>query len=114
MSNRTDSTVAALLPWHNYDVSHALLKVSSSEEGLTQENADQRFKEYGANRLRPAKKKGPLARLGSVRLDEDAYVIAIDGTATPRVIETCERLGCNNLIASTFVNTDTDINLVSL
>ena len=59
-------------------------------------------------------KKGPLARLSSVRLDEDAYVIAIDGTATPRVIETCERLGCNNLIASTFVDADTDINLVSL
>ena len=59
-------------------------------------------------------KKGPLARLGSVRLDEDAYVIAIDGTATPRVIETCERLGCNNLIAKTFVDTDTEINLVSL
>jgi len=59
-------------------------------------------------------KKGPLARLGSVRLDEDAYIIAIDGTATPRVVETCEKLGCNNLIAKTFVNTDTDINLVSL
>jgi len=59
-------------------------------------------------------KKGPLARLGSVRLDEDAYVIAIDGTATPRVIEICERLGCNNLIATNFVAVDTDINLVSL
>jgi len=59
-------------------------------------------------------KKGPLARLGSVRLDEDAYVIAIDGTATPRVVETCEKLGCSNLIAKTFVDTDTEINLVSL
>ena len=39
---------------------------------------------------------------------------AIDGTATPRVIENCERLGCSNLIASNFVNADTKINLVSL
>ena len=40
--------------------------------------------------------------------------IAIDGTATPRVIENCEKLGCSNLIASNFVNADTNINLVSI
>ena len=59
-------------------------------------------------------KKGPLARLSHVRLDEEPYIIAIDGTATPRVVETCEKLGCSNLIAKTFVNTDTGINLVSI
>ena len=59
-------------------------------------------------------KKVPVARLGSVRLDEEPYVIAIDGAATPRVVEACENLGCDNLIATTFVYTDTDINLVSL
>jgi DNA primase len=59
-------------------------------------------------------KKGPLARLGSVKLSEDAYIIAIDGSATPRVIDICEDLGCNNLIATNFVAADTDINLVSL
>jgi DNA primase len=59
-------------------------------------------------------KKGPLARLGSVKLSEDAYIIAIDGSATPRVIDICENLGCNNLIATNFVAVDTDINLVSL
>ena len=59
-------------------------------------------------------RKLPLARLGSIRLDEDAYIIAIDGTATPRVIENCEKLGCSNLIASNFVNADTNINLVSI
>jgi len=59
-------------------------------------------------------KKVPISRLVSLRLDEEPYVIAIDGTATPRVLETCERLRCSNLIAKTFVNTDTDINLVSL
>jgi DNA primase len=59
-------------------------------------------------------KKVPLSRLGSANIDEDPYVIAIDGTATPRIIDICERLNCNNLIATTFVATDTDINLVSL
>jgi len=61
-------------------------------------------------------KKVPVTRLGYIRLDEgqEPYVIAIDGAATPRVVEACENLGCDNLIATTFVYTDTDINLVSL
>lgn len=59
-------------------------------------------------------KKIPIGRLGSVELDENPYIIAIDGTATPRVVENCEYLGCSNLIAKNFVFSDTDINLVSL
>ena len=59
-------------------------------------------------------KKLPAGRLGSLGLEEDPYIIAIDGTATPRVIENCEKLGCSNLIASNFVNADTNINLVSI
>ncbi len=59
-------------------------------------------------------KKIPVARLASIRLDEEPYIIAMDGTATPRIIESCERLGCSNLIASNFVSFETNINLVSL
>jgi len=59
-------------------------------------------------------RKTPVAKLSSLRTDKEPYVIAIDGTATPKVIETCENLGCDNLIATNFVNTDTNINLVSL
>ncbi len=59
-------------------------------------------------------KKVPVGRLSVLELNDEPYVIAIDGTATPRVVENCERLGCNNLIAKTFVNTDTSVNLVSL
>jgi len=59
-------------------------------------------------------KKVPAGRLGLLELNNPAYIIAIDGTATPRVIENCEKLGCSNLIASNFVSSDTDINLVSL
>lgn len=59
-------------------------------------------------------KKIPAGRLNSISLDEEPYIVAIDGTATPRIIDSCESLGCHNLIATNFVNTDTNINLVSL
>jgi len=59
-------------------------------------------------------KKLPAGRLGSIELEENAYIIAIDGVATPKLIENCEKLGCSNLIASNFVSADTDINLVSM
>lgn len=59
-------------------------------------------------------KKVPAGRLSSVRLDETPYVIAIDGTATPKLVEVCESLGCYNLIATNFVPVETKINLVSL
>jgi DNA primase len=58
--------------------------------------------------------KFPLGKLQFMRFDEEPYVIAIDGTATPRIIESCERFGCSNLIASNFVYSDTNINLVSM
>lgn len=57
---------------------------------------------------------GKLISLETKELNEEPYVIAIDGTATPRIIESCERLGCNNLIATNFVSSDTSINLVSV
>ena len=59
-------------------------------------------------------KKIPLSRLSSLTLDEEPYVIAIDGTATPRIVKNCEYLKCNNLIATNFVDIDTDLNLVVL
>ncbi|MEM0465817.1 MAG: DNA primase DnaG [Candidatus Pacearchaeota archaeon] len=59
-------------------------------------------------------KKIPIGMLQNIRLNEEPYVIAIDGTATSRIIEICENLGCHNLIAKNFVHADTEINLVSL
>lgn len=59
-------------------------------------------------------RKVPIVRLGFFSLDEEPYIIAIDGVAIPRVVEACERLRCHNLIASNFVYSDTDINLVSM
>ena len=60
-------------------------------------------------------KKIPISRLSPLlQIDEEPYIIAIDGTATPKIVEICEQLGCNNLIATNFVYTETPINLVSM
>ena len=59
-------------------------------------------------------RKVPAGRLASLDFDEDPYIIAMDGTATPRIIENCERFGCSNLIATNFTSSDTNVNLVSL
>ncbi|MBR9704614.1 DNA primase [Candidatus Pacearchaeota archaeon] len=59
-------------------------------------------------------RKLPIGMLSNIRLNDNPYTIAIDGTATPRIVESCENLGCSNLIATNFVNTDTNINLVSM
>jgi len=59
-------------------------------------------------------KKLPLRKIYSLDLNEQPYIIAIDGTATPKIIDLCESIGCSNLIATNFVTTNTNINLVSL
>ena len=56
----------------------------------------------------------PLRRLPSLRLHEPPYVIAIDGTATKKIIEACEYFNCHNLIASNFVSSDTPVHLESM
>jgi DNA primase len=92
-------------------------KMSTKEKDEIKENVQDLVGSKGAlifNEKLETIKKLPLGRLGSLDLEEDAYIIAIDGTATPRVIENCEKLGCSNLIASNFVSADTNINLVSM
>jgi len=60
-------------------------------------------------------KKIPIGKLFSLTdLEEEPYVIAIDGTATSKIIEACEKLGCVNLIATNFVDVDSKINLISV
>ena len=83
MTNHTNSTPATLLLWHTYDVSHVLQKVASSEDGMIQDNAEQRFKEFGANRLRPVKKKGPIARFLVQFQNELIKVLMVSGVVTP-------------------------------
>lgn len=59
MSNH--SQLAAPL-WHNIEAEDILQRLASSTDGLPQEDATRRLHEHGPNRLRPAKKKSPLAR----------------------------------------------------
>jgi DNA primase len=56
----------------------------------------------------------PLRKIYALSPNQKPYIIAIDGTATPKIIEICERFGCSNLIATNFVDANTNINLVSL
>ena len=53
---------ASVSHWHSYDNETVFQKVSSSADGLSQQDAEQNLQKYGTNRLKPAKKKGPLAR----------------------------------------------------
>ncbi|MDO7598037.1 MAG: cation-transporting P-type ATPase [Pseudomonadota bacterium] len=55
-----DSTTSPV--WHSYDIASVFQQVSSTADGLSQQDAEQHLKKYGANRLTPAKKKGLLAR----------------------------------------------------
>jgi len=92
-------------------------KMTSKEKHEIQDQLDNLVGSKGAmvfNEKLERIRKIPLAKLYSLTLDEAPYIIAIDGTATPKMIEGCDNLGCSNLIATNFVDTDTKINLVSL
>ena len=98
-------------------VTKEIQKLSDKEKAKIKEEVSELVGTKGAiifNKDLEKIKKIPVGRLSVLELDEKPYVIAIDGTATPRVVENCERLGCQNLIAKTFVDTDTGVNLVSL
>jgi len=92
-------------------------KISVKEKEQIQDKIDELIGSKGAlifNKNLEVIRKIPIGRLIGLRIDEEPYVIAIDGTATPKLIETCERMGCHNLIATNFVHVDTKVNLVSM
>ncbi len=92
-------------------------KITADEKEKIKEQVDELVGTKGAlvfNDNLEVIRKVPAGRLSSLNLDEKPYVIAIDGTATPKVIEICEELGCSNLIATNFVPIETKVNLVSL
>ena len=49
--------------WHGLTAQQALDEQRSSASGLSQEEAEQRLQRYGANRLPPPQRRGPLLRL---------------------------------------------------
>jgi DNA primase len=93
-------------------------KISAKEKESIKDDIEELIGTKGAliyNEKLEKIRKIPVGRLiGMTGIDEEPYIIVIDGTATPKIIETCERLGCHNLIATNFVYTDTSVNLVSM
>jgi len=69
-------------PWHSYDTETVFQKVSSSVNGLSQQEAEHNLQKYGTNRLRPAKKKGPLARFLAQFHNVLIYVLLASGGVT--------------------------------
>ena len=55
------SSIGAPL-WHTHGADAVFHIVSSSQDGLSQEDVQQQLQKFGPNRLKPAKKKGPWAR----------------------------------------------------
>jgi len=49
--------------WHTLDAQQALDALHSTRSGLTEDEATARLQRYGANRLPPPKRRGPLMRL---------------------------------------------------
>ena len=74
---------STILPtWHSEDIDSIFEKTSTSEKGLLQQDAEKRFEEYGPNRLRPAKKQGPLARFLAQFHNVLIYVLLAAGVVT--------------------------------
>lgn len=48
--------------WHTLESDAVLDHVSSSTEGLSQQQVENRLQQFGPNRLRPARKEGPIIR----------------------------------------------------
>jgi len=60
--NMADKPSTNPSPWYALEIDSAFSRLSSSVNGLSQQDALQRLQKHGPNRLKPAVKKGPLAR----------------------------------------------------
>ncbi|WP_372590724.1 cation-translocating P-type ATPase, partial [Guyparkeria sp.] len=61
MAERSDQST----DWHSLGSEEALAKVDSTEDGLSQTEADRRLETHGPNRLPAGKRRGPAARLAA-------------------------------------------------
>ncbi len=78
----TNENATVSSSWHSDDISIVLEKNTTSSNGLSQQDAEMRLEEYGANRLRPARKKGPLARFLAQFHNVLIYVLLGSGIVT--------------------------------
>ena len=77
-----DHESAQLHHWHSYETETVFQEVSSSIDGLSHQSAESRLETYGTNRLRPAQKKGALARFLSQFHNVLIYVLIASGGIT--------------------------------
>lgn len=77
-----DHDSAKLHHWHSYETETVFQEVSSSINGLSQQSAESRLETYGTNRLRPAQKKGALARFLAQFHNVLIYVLLVSGVIT--------------------------------
>lgn len=68
--------------WHSQDIEALFQRLSSTPNGLSQNIVKSRLQEYGPNRIRSEKKKGPLARFLIQFHNVLIYVLLCSGLAT--------------------------------
>jgi magnesium-transporting ATPase (P-type) len=77
-----DPSTSAAPAWHRHETGAVFRTVASSAAGLAQEEALRRQQEYGLNRLRPAHRKGSLARFLGQFHNVLIYVLLVSGGVT--------------------------------
>ncbi len=82
MATKSDTGSPKTLAWHTLSPGSAFQETSSSEQGLSQQTAELRLREYGENRLQPIKRKGPLARFLVQFHNVLIYVLLVAGVIT--------------------------------
>jgi len=68
--------------WHASETDEVFNELSSTAEGLSKDEAQQRLLKYGANRLKPANKKSALARFLAQFHNLLIYVLIVAGFVT--------------------------------
>ncbi|MCG8507782.1 MAG: cation-transporting P-type ATPase [Rhodospirillales bacterium] len=69
-------------PWHTISAKSAFDRTSSSEEGLTDADVEERLRAHGPNRLTPARQRGPLRRFLAQFENVLIYVLLAAAVAT--------------------------------
>ncbi len=81
MSN-TEQHTPAKDPWHHWAVDKVFQRIGGDPKGLGREEAAKRLAEHGPNRLKPAKKAGPLVRFLRQFHDVLIYILIIAAVVT--------------------------------
>ena len=68
--------------WHAMSAADVLAELQTSNRGLASENATERLQVFGANRLRPPKRRGPLVRLLLQFHNVLIYVLVVSAVIT--------------------------------